>query len=157
MEGIIVQIHKFLLKNKKTIAVAESCTGGLVSTLLTQIPGSSKFFILGVIAYNNKVKSNLLNVPPLLFAKKGAVSDEVAQKMSQGVRKLAKTDFAISITGIAGPTGGTPAKPVGTVFIAASNKNKTISRKFNFKGNRSTIRKKAALQSLRLLKSILKA
>jgi len=154
MKHIILQIHKFFLKNKKTISVAESCTGGLLSTLLTQASGSSKFFILGVVAYNNKVKSSILKVPPGLIARKGAVSKEVAIKMCQGVRKLAKTDFALAITGIAGPTGGSPTKPVGTVFIAASNKNKTLVRKFNFKGNRSSIRKKSALKSLELLKKL---
>ena len=155
MEAIISQIHKFLLKNKLTIAVAESCTGGLTASLLTQLSGSSNYFILGIAAYHNKVKTSILKVPSGLIAKKGAVSTEVAEKLAQGVKKLAKTDFAIGITGIAGPTGSSPAKPIGTVFIAVANKNKTICKEFHFTGNRSAIRKKAALKSLEVLKELL--
>jgi len=155
MAQIISQVHRILIKNKKTVAVAESCTGGLVSSLLTELPNSSAYFILGVVAYSNKVKTKLLDIPLSLIAEKGAVSKEVALKLAQGARKLAKTDFGLGITGIAGPSGSSPAKPVGTVFIAAANKNKTICKKFHFTGNRSTIRKKAALQSLIILKNLL--
>jgi nicotinamide-nucleotide amidase len=155
MKGLIEQIHKTLIKKQKTLAVAESCTGGLVSVLLTQIPGSSQYFILGVVVYSNKTKQTLLKIPARLIAKKGAVSKEVAQKMAQSVRKIAKADFGIGITGIAGPTGGTFKKPVGTVFIAIDGKNKKLCKKFLFKGNRIVIRKKSALKALELLKKIL--
>lgn len=155
MQDMINQVHKLLIKRKKTIAVAESCTAGLVSTLLTQVSGSSKYFILGVVTYSNKAKEALLKIPANLIAKKGAVSQEVAQKMAQSIRRLAKTDFGIGITGIAGPTGGTSRKPVGTVFVAIDSKNKIICRKFHFIGNRITIRKKTALKALELLLSVI--
>jgi len=152
MEHIVNQIHKTLIKNKKTIAVAESCTGGLLSNLLTQISGSSKYFILGIVAYSNKAKENILKIPGQLIAKKGAVSQEAAKRMALSVRELAKTGFGIGITGIAGPTGATPKKPVGTVFIAIDGEDRKICQRFLFKGNRNSIRKKAALKALELLK-----
>ncbi len=151
MKHYIKQLHTLLIKSAKTIAVAESCTGGLLSELLTQNPGSSKYFILGVITYNNDAKKDILRVPKHVLTQKGAVSKEVAQKMAQSVRILAKTDFGIGITGIAGPTGATAGKPIGTVFIAISAKNKLICRRFKFKGSRLTIRKSAALKALELL------
>ena len=138
----------------KTVAVAESCTGGLLSSLLTYIGCSSKYFILGIVAYSNKSKQDILKIPAGFIAKKGTVSQEVAEKLAQNVRKMAKTDFGIGVTGIAGPTGGTPKKPAGTVFIAVTSKNKTISKKFHFTGNRAAIRKKSALKALELLKSL---
>lgn len=155
MEHIINQIHKSLIKNKKTIAVAESCTGGLLSSLLTQISGGSQYFILGIIAYSNKEKQRILKIPSVLILRKGAVSKEVAIIMAESVRKLAKTDFGIGVTGIAGPTGGTPQKPIGTVFIAVDAKNKKICKEFHFIGNRNTVKKKAVLKSLELLKTTL--
>jgi nicotinamide-nucleotide amidase len=155
MEHIVNQIHKSLIKNKKTVAVAESCTAGLVSTLLTQISGSSEYFILGTVVYSNRTKESVLKVPSRLIARKGAVSQDIAKKMAQAVRKLAKTDFGIGITGIAGPTGATPHKSIGTVFIAIDSKDKKICRRFLFKGNRNTIRQKAALKSLELLKPLI--
>jgi len=154
-EYIVNQIHGILIKNKKTVAVAESCTGGLLSNLLTQISGSSQYFILGVVAYSNKAKVNILRIPAHLIAKKGAVSKGIAQKMAQSIRKLAQTDFGIGITGIAGPTGATPKKPIGTVFIAINSRNKNICKRYHFKGNRFAIRKKAALKSLELLRAII--
>jgi nicotinamide-nucleotide amidase len=154
MKHIMNQIHKLLIKNKKTIAVAESCTGGLLSYLLTSLSGSSEYFVLGLVVYSNKAKSSVLNIPGRIIAKKGAVSEEVAMAMSRGVRKLAKTDFGIGITGIAGPAGGSEFKPVGTVFIAIDTKNKKLCRRFFFKGARAGIRKKAALKALVLLKSL---
>jgi nicotinamide-nucleotide amidase len=155
MERIITQIHSLLIKKRKTVTVAESCTGGQLSNLLTCLSGSSQYFILGVVAYNNKVKQGVLSIPASLIAKNGAVSLPVACLMAKSVRKLAGTDFGIGITGIAGPTGATPGKPVGTVFIAIDSKNKKICQKFHFTGNRSAVRKKAALKSLDLLKKML--
>ncbi len=155
LEHTVSQIHKLLIKNKKSIAVAESCTGGLLSNLLTQIPGSSKYFILGVIAYSNKAKENILKVPVNIIAKNGAVSRNVAERLAKSVRLMAKTDFGIGITGIAGPGGGSKEKPVGTVFIAIDTKNKQICKKFNFTGSRITIRKKAALKALELVKDLI--
>lgn len=155
MKEILNQIHKLLIKKKKNIAIAESCTGGLACNLLTQIPGSSNYFILGIVAYSNKAKRDILKIPAGLIAKKGAVSKEVAQKLAKSIRRLAKTDFGIGITGIAGPTGGTFKKPVGTVFIAVDSKTKKICKRFIFKGNRLNIRKVAAWKALELLKRVL--
>ena len=151
MQNLIQQAHLRLLKSGKTVATAESCTAGLLSSLLTQLPDSSRYFILGITTYSNQAKQAILKIPPSVIRKKGAVSKETALLMAQGVRKLAQTDFGISITGIAGPTGGTPQKPVGTVFIALSFKNKNICKKFVFTGNRRTIRKQASLKALKLL------
>ena len=151
MERIILQAHKSLIKRNKTVAVAESCTGGLASTLLTRLSGSSKFFILGIVAYSNTAKINLLKIPAEIIKKNGSVSRDTAIQMAQRVRKLAKADFAVGITGIAGPAGGSLEKPVGTVFIAVAVKNKINVKKFCFRGSREKIRKNAALQALKLL------
>lgn len=149
------QIHKSLLKAGKTIAVAESCTGGLLSQLLTSNAGSSDYFVFGAVTYSNRSKETVLGIPRGTIEKKGAVSKEVALKMARAVRLLAKTDFGIGITGIAGPSGGTPVKPVGTVFIAVDAQKKLICKKFIFKGNRQAIRQKAALKALGLLRTLL--
>jgi len=148
---IIRQTHSALLKSKSTIAVAESCTGGLISYLLTKLPGSSGYFVLGIVAYSNKTKIELLKVPAGIISKNGAVSAETALFLAEGVRRLANTDFGIGITGIAGPGGGTSAKPVGTVFIAVARKKIAVCKKFKFSGGRNSIRKKSALESLKLL------
>jgi len=156
MEPIVNKIHKLLLKNKQTLAVAESCTGGMLSDILTQSSGSSGYFILGLVAYSNSAKKTILGVPSSVIDQKGAVSREVALKMAGNIKKISKTDFGIGITGIAGPTGGTLQKPIGMVFIAVASKNKAICERFHFKGNRSAIRKKSALKALELLMKLLK-
>ncbi|MDD4908268.1 MAG: nicotinamide-nucleotide amidohydrolase family protein [Candidatus Omnitrophica bacterium] len=155
MERVIIQIHELLVKKHKTIAVAESCTGGLLSSLLTSLDGSSQYFILGAVVYSNKAKSSILGIPGSLINNKGAVCAQVTALMAKGVRKLAHTDFGIGISGIAGPGGGSKTKPVGTVFIAVEGKSKKTCRKFIFKGSRSSVRKKSALKSLELLRSFL--
>lgn len=153
---LLTEVIKLLKSQKKTVAVAESCTGGLVSKLLTDIPGSSDYFILGIIAYSNQAKSKLLSISKSTISRYGAVSKQVAQKMSQSVRKLAKTDLGIGVTGIAGPTGGSKKKPVGTVYIAIDCACCSNCKKFQFKGSRLLIRKKASTESLKLLKQCLK-
>lgn len=155
MQKTINKVHDLLIKKKKSIAVAESCTGGLLSTMLTQASGSSRYFSLGVTAYSNNAKADILKIPRALIMKKGAVSEEVAHKMAQSVRNLAKADFGIGITGIAGPTGAALKKPVGTVFIAIDSEDKKTCNKFIFKGRRNAVRKKAALKSLGLLRKML--
>lgn len=154
MEQLIRKIHNFLLKNNKTIAVAESCTGGMISSCLTKLSGSSKYFILGAVTYSNKAKEKILKIPHKVIVKNGAVSEAVALLMAKNIRKIAKTDFGIGITGIAGPTGGSLQKPIGTVFIAISDKNKTICKKSQFKGARANIKKQAALKAFDLLANI---
>jgi len=155
MNRLLNQIHTLLLKNKKTIAIAESCTGGLLSNLLTKLSGSSRYFMLGVVAYSNNAKKKVLKVPSSLITTRGAVSKAVASSMAGRIRKVAHTDIGMGITGIAGPSAGLPQKPVGTVFIALDSKKKKICQKFHFKGTRLCIRKKAALKSLELLKEVI--
>jgi nicotinamide-nucleotide amidase len=156
MQPIIRQIHKFLTKSKKTVAVAESCTGGLLSSMLTALSGSSKYFILGTVPYSNRVKTSLLSIPEPLITLRGAVSKEVALGLSRQVRKLARSDFGVSITGIAGPRGATLGKPVGTVFISVASARRAVCRKFKFKGSRMNIQKSAALKALAMLKNELR-
>lgn len=151
MQSTLKQIHNLLLEKRKTIAVAESCTGGLLSNLLTEFPGSSIYFILGCVVYSNFSKHSLLKIPKLVLNRYGAVSEKVAKFMANSIRKIAKSDYGIGITGIAGPSGGSVNKPVGTVFIALVNKNKQICQRFIFKGNRLSIKKQAALKVLQLL------
>ncbi len=151
LNKILKQVHKKLLEQEKTVAVAESCSGGLLSSLLTDISGSSGYFLLGVVAYSNSSKEIILDIPAQTIAKYTAVSSQVAVLMAKNVRKKAKSDLALSITGIAGPTGATANKPVGTVFVCLSDKNKNDCRKFSFRGNRQDIRKKSAQEALRLL------
>ncbi|MCX5699306.1 MAG: CinA family protein [Candidatus Omnitrophica bacterium] len=149
---ILKQLHEKLRKNGKTVAVAESCTGGQLCSLLTSLPGSSDYFLLGVVTYSNKSKEMILNIPAKTIARYGAVSRQVAILMAQNIQKKTHVNFGLSITGIAGPTGATITKSIGTVYICLSGKNKNICRKFNFPGNRENIRKKSTQEALRLLK-----
>ena len=135
-----------------TLSVAESCTGGLLAQRLTSVPGSSKYFIEGVVTYANDAKTRALGVEPMLLMEYGAVSAPVAEAMAEGMRKRAETDFALAITGIAGPDGGTEEKPVGTVFIALSDEMKTESRKFTLPGDRNLVRWRASQAALDMLR-----
>ncbi len=155
MPSILKEIRAFLVKNKKTLSVAESCTGGLLSSLLTNHSGSSKFFTLGVVVYSNFSKHKILKIPLSVINNYGAVSRQVDIALAKNVRRVAKTSYSIGITGIAGPTGAVAGKPVGTVFISISGKNKTICRRFQFRGARSTIRRQSALTALKLLKEFI--
>ena len=145
-------VGKLLLENKKTLSVAESCTGGLVGERLTDVSGASAYFIEGVVTYANEAKIRALNVAPELIENHGAVSKEVAEAMAKGMRERAETDYAISVTGIAGPTGGTEEKPVGTVFIGYADASQIKSLKLVLPGDRYLIRwrsSQAALDYLR--------
>lgn len=133
------------------LAVAESCTGGLLGARLTDIPGSSDVFLGGVIAYDDRVKSNLLDVPPTLIAEHGAVSEQVATAMAQGAVRRFGADAAVSITGIAGPGGGTPAKPVGTVWLGCVLDGVAETRRILFPGSRPEIRARAVQAALLML------
>ena len=135
-----------------TLAVAESCTGGLLAQRITEVPGSSKYFIEGVVTYSNESKTRLLGVEPILLLEHGAVSGPVAEAMSEGMRNRAATDFALSITGIAGPDGGTEDKPVGTVFIAISSEAGTEHRRLKVPGDRNLIRWRATQAAMDLLR-----
>jgi nicotinamide-nucleotide amidase len=135
-----------------TLAVAESCTGGLLAQRITEVPGSSKYFIEGVVTYSNESKTRLLGVEPILLLEHGAVSGPVAEAMAEGMRNRAATDFALSITGIAGPDGGTEDKPVGTVFIAISSEAGTEHRRLKLPGDRNLIRWRATQAAMDLLR-----
>ncbi|MCK5585639.1 CinA family protein [Candidatus Bipolaricaulota bacterium] len=134
-----------------TLATAESCTGGGLSHLLTEIPGASAFFIGGVIAYHNDVKSQLLEVPRETLTLYGAVSSQTAAAMAEGSRSRFKTDFGVSITGIAGPTGGSAEKPVGLVYIAVAGPQRTHVEEHRFPGDRSQVRDQAITAAMRLI------
>jgi nicotinamide-nucleotide amidase len=149
------EVGKLLLGKKKSIAVAESCTGGLIEARFTNISGSSKYFERGVVTYSNEAKTELLNVPTEIIEKFGAVSEEVAILMAEGVRRLAKTDYGLSVTGIAGPTGGTPQKPVGLVFIGFAHENDSFAQKFMFGEDRKSNRERASQAALNLVRLFL--
>jgi nicotinamide-nucleotide amidase len=134
----------------KTISFAESCTAGMLTDMLASYPGASQVLSGSVIAYDNKIKINILNVPEDVLQTEGAVSEACAIAMAEGCRMLMGTDLAVSVTGIAGPEGGTPDKPVGLVYLAVSTDNGSAVRKLQLPGNRNRIRKVAALNALDL-------
>ncbi len=142
---------------RATIATAESCTGGLVASLLTDIAGSSDYVLGGVVSYSNEVKHSLLGVPQDLLARHGAVSEPVARAMAEGARRRLDADFAVAITGIAGPTGGTPEKPVGLVFVGLAGPSGTEVERFVWSGSRVENKAESALHALRLLDRALDA
>ncbi len=146
-----------ILALKKTLAVAESCSGGLLAHTLTNIPGSSAYFLGGVVAYANAVKIRLLKVRPQTITAYGAVSRQTAIEMATGVKKLFPADYALAITGIAGPGGGSVQKPVGLTYIAIANPRKVICRRYVFKGTRLRVKTQAAMTALKLLDKSLKA
>ncbi len=141
---LVQTLFKIISEREFTISVAESCTGGLLQKMITDEPGASAFFKGGVTAYANEVKISMLNVNPETLKEYGAVSSQTAEQMADGVRKALNADIGVSVTGIAGPDGGSDNKPVGTVFIGYSDVNTTFSVKYNLFGNRSMIRSKAA-------------
>ena len=153
------QVVGRLLKDAgKTVSVAESCTGGLIGSRLTDVAGSSSYFIEGVVAYSNEAKTRTLNVPKTILDEFGAVSAETAAAMAKGMRERAETDFAVSITGIAGPEGGTAQKPVGLVYVGLDSDTGSMTLKLNLPGDRFLIRwrsSQAALDYLR--RQLLKA
>ncbi len=151
-DGLPEITGELLRRSGLTVAVAESCTGGLIAKRLTDVPGSSAYFIGGVTAYENEVKTKVLGVPVPLLAEHGAVSEEVAAAMVEGVAKLLDTDCALSTTGIAGPEGGTEEKPVGLVFIGSVVRGETEVERLRLFGRRDQIRERAAMAALDLLR-----
>jgi len=139
------------MRQGKTLALAESCTGGLIAHRITNVPGASKIFLGGIVAYSNVVKQKFLAVRAKSLARHGAVSKAVAREMAEGARKKFSADLAIAVTGIAGPGGGTKSKPVGTVFIALADGGKTlVERKLNPFG-REKFKRATANQALKML------
>ena len=143
-------LNKFAEKNLK-ISTAESCTGGLLSALLTEISGSSKVFDRGFVTYSNQAKNEMLGVKKETLESFGAVSKEVAKEMAEGALKNSKSDVSLAITGIAGPTGDSKRKSVGLVFIATCFDGKTLVQEFNFSGNRGEVRISAVASALEML------
>ncbi|HUY13536.1 MAG TPA: competence/damage-inducible protein A [Terriglobia bacterium] len=151
-ESIEEVVGMYLVMKQVTVSVAESCTGGLLSERLTHTPGSSSFFLGGIVCYSNELKTRLVGVPAELIEKNGAVSKVVAQALAEGIRRRTEASIGIGITGIAGPGGGTPEKPVGLVFVALADAKGTTIREFRFPGNRGRVRfwaSQAALEMIR--------
>jgi len=144
-----------LKKNKIKVAVAESCTGGLISYNLTKIPGASKFFMVGIVSYSNISKLDLLKVRQKTLTKYGAVSAEICKEMCNNLFKISKTNIAISVTGIAGPDGGTKKKPIGLVYVGICSKNKLEIKKFNFgkKLSRINIQNQTLKKTIKLIEN----
>ena len=149
------RVGMLLSKNNMTISVCESCTGGMLGAMITSVPGSSKYFLGGIIAYSDLVKSKVVGVRAETLRHFGAVSPKVAKEMALAVKKRTLTDIGIGITGIAGPGGGTKKKPVGLVYIAIAIRNTVVVKRFMFKGSRQKIRRTACKYALDLLRKIL--
>lgn len=160
LDKIAVDVVQLLCSMGSTLSTAESCTGGLISGTVTSVSGSSSVFGYGACTYANEAKIKLLGVKPETLEKYGAVSEETAKEMAMGIRALSGSDYSVTTTGIAGPDGGTPEKPVGTVWIGFSSKEKTYAVKFIFDGKsfpdakdkRSAIRYEAVFEALSLIK-----
>jgi len=140
-----------ILFMKETLAIAESCTGGLVSSLITNVSGSSKYFKGGIVAYSNDIKVSMLGVSKETIKKHGAVSRQAAQEMAKGIREVLASDVGAAITGIAGPKGGTKEKPVGLAYMAVATSRKVKTKKVLFKGTRLEIKEKFAVALLKLI------
>lgn len=150
------RVVRMCLEQEVRVAVAESCTGGLVAYRITRIPGASGCFPGSVTAYEDEIKSRLLGVAPEALRDHGAVSEPVACAMAEGVRTLFRADLGVGITGIAGPSGGTAAKPVGLVYVAVADGQRTRAHEFRFSGDRPTIREQAAEAALGLLETAIR-
>ena len=157
MKKLSQKIVNVLRKKALKISFAESCTGGLLSSSITSISGSSKVFTIGLVTYSNQSKISLLKVPKKIISKHGAVSYETCLSMVKNLNKISKTNISVSITGIAGPKGGTKKKPVGLVFIGIKKGNKTLVKKYLFKNKkRSSIQKVTVNKALNLILSFVK-
>ena len=157
MQPLSKNIVNKLIKKKLKISFAESCTGGLLSSAITSVSGSSKVFTLGLVAYSNQSKIKVLKVPKNIIRKYGSVSAPVCLAMVKNLSKISKTNISVSVTGIAGPSGGTKIKPVGLVYVGIKKGNRTEVKKYLFKNKgRSYIQKTAVNKSLGLILSFLK-
>ena len=145
MKKLSQKLVKLLSKKRLKISFVESCTGGLLSSSITSISGSSKIFTLGLVTYSNKSKMNILKIPKKIIMKHGAVSYETCLHMVKNLNNISKTNISLSITGVAGPKGGTKQKPVGLVFIGIKKGNKILIRKFLFKNKKRNLIQKASV------------
>ncbi|HID94293.1 MAG TPA: nicotinamide-nucleotide amidohydrolase family protein [bacterium (Candidatus Stahlbacteria)] len=151
-ENLAVQLGKLLKEKHLTISVAESCTGGLVMDKITDVSGSSEYFMGGVVAYSNELKMKILGVKKETLERVGAVSREVAHEMASGIKNFTGTDIGVSTTGIAGPTGATPTKPVGLIYIGFCSADKEVVEKHIFKGDRQMVKEQAAQAALDIVR-----
>ena len=152
MKKLSQKLVKLLSKKKLKVSFAESCTGGLLSSTITSISGSSKVFTLGLVTYSNQSKINTLKIPKKIIMKHGAVSYETCLSMVKNLNKISKTNISVSITGVAGPKGGTKQKPVGLVYIGIKKGNKTLVKKHLFKNKkRVSIQKSTVYKALNLI------
>lgn len=151
LSKLAAQIQQNFIARNLTLSCAESCTGGLLASLLTEQPGASNYFKAGLVTYSNFAKSKFLNIALEVILKEGAVSEEVAKLMAQNCRISCQTDIAVAITGIAGPQGDEKVSEVGLVYIAYSEKNLTKVEKFNFSGDRSSIRNQSITAALEII------
>ena len=157
MKNLSKKVIKFLLKKNFKVSFAESCTGGLLSSSITSISGSSKVFTIGLITYSNQAKISILKVPKKIIFKHGAVSYETCLSMVKNLNKLSKTNISLSITGVAGPHGGTKQKPVGLVYIGIKKGNKILVKKYLFKNKKRNLIQKATVnKALNLILSFAK-
>ena len=157
MKLLAKKIVKILIKKKLKISFAESCTGGLLSSAITSVNGSSKVFTLGLLVYSNQSKTQILKVSKNIIRKYGSVSEQVCLAMVKNLSKISKTNMSVSITGIAGPSGGTKIKPVGLVYVGIKKNDRVEVKKYLFKNDgRSYIQKATVNKSLRLILSFLK-
>jgi nicotinamide-nucleotide amidase len=148
---IEARIGRILRERRMKIAVAESCTGGLIANRITNIQGASDYFDMGFVTYSNDSKELYLFVPEEVIAEKGAVSSEVAKEMAEGLKETTEADVALSVTGVAGPGGGTPEKPIGTVYVGLASKDGTFVRKFLFSGDRLSIKEQTSEEALKMV------
>jgi len=156
MNNLANKLVKKLIQKKLSVSFAESCTGGMLSGAITSVSGSSKIFDLGFVTYSNKAKINILKVPKRIIVKHGAVSQECCLSMVKNLSKISKANISVSITGIAGPNGGTKLKPVGLVYIGIKKGNKIIIKENLFKNkNRISIQKATVSTSLKIINKII--
>ena len=151
------RLGALLKRHGRTLSTAESCTGGMVAKVITDVPGSSGYFMGGIVSYSDEAKTKLLRVERVLIENHGAVSKEVAGAMARGVQGLMRTDCAIAVTGIAGPGGGTEQKPVGLVYIAVADRRKIRIKKFVLKSGRDGNRGMTTALGIRMLMALLKS
>ncbi len=157
LETLSVETGRILHAAGLTIACAESCTGGLLTSTLTDVPGSSSYILGSIVSYSNDVKSRILHVAEDTLAGYGAVSEETAREMAEGIRRLMQTDLGVGITGIAGPDGGSAEKPVGLVYIAVSSQTRTVVQKNYFHGTRLENKQAAVANALAMIRDVLRS
>ncbi len=155
MSSAVKRLGTLLIEHKKTLSTAESCTGGMIAKAITDVPGSSRYFMGGVVSYSDEVKIKALHVDGAMIEKYGAVSSQTARAMAKGVRQFMKTDCAIAVTGIAGPEGGTRKKPVGLVYIAVVCGGKSAVKRFHFNKKRDGNRRLSADMAIKMLIELL--